>query len=123
MKRIIVHIPINFGHWGHAGKEGYGGTDGKFDGKWVNMYFWEVAMDLTDLPENTFGKLVVDFKDDRYHQELKEGRKKPQIGKIVVRLAYQPTDGKWYIFVVADMGPPGIASAPVTFVSFPWWIY
>lgn len=91
-KQLLAYIPINTGRWNHADKGSYGGSQ---DGQWNNIYFLESAIDLSDLPEHIYGKLIVEFKDDRFHNELKQGVKKPQIGKVGVRLAYQPRPGKW----------------------------
>ena len=86
--KIFAYIPINLGRWQHAKPGGHGGTQEK---KWHNMYFMEAAIDLSDLPDNTHGKLLVEFKDDRWEIEH-------VLGRVGVRLAYQPRPGKWLPF-------------------------
>jgi len=90
MKKVFSHININTGRWLHAEK-----ID---DGKWHNIYFMEAAFDLSDLPPNTYGKLLVEFKDDKYYVEFVGEKPNPQVGKVGVRLAFQPTYGIWVPF-------------------------
>jgi len=85
MKKVIAYIPINLGHWQGIDKNSYGGA---IDGVWHNMYFVEQVIDWSDLPKNSFGKLMA---------ELKNGSKDlgSQRGRIGIRLAYQQKRGEW----------------------------
>ena len=114
MKKPFGYIPINTGRW-QSSKDGYGGAQ---DGAWFNIYFMEAAFDPSDLPPNTYGKLIVEFKDDRYHNELRDQKiKNPQLGKVGVRLAYQPTNGRWVAFKGSE-----VYSKPTKDYRNPRWL-
>ncbi len=94
--KLLGYIPINLGKWQHAHTGGHGGNQ---DGIWQNMYFIEAAIDLTDLPPNTYGKLLVEFKDDKLEEAISAGIDRSNLdGRVGVRLAYQPKPGLWLPF-------------------------
>ena len=76
MKRIIGYVTINAGSWRNAPKKN----------TWNNMYFFEQLIDWSDLPQNSYGKLMA---------EVSNALVRKSNARIGVRLAYQQKVAKW----------------------------
>ena len=100
MKKMYASMELNPHRWEHGGKRagGYGGPQkdmlGDNNREWFNMYFWEFPFDFRDLRPNTYCKMNVEIKDDKYHAFL-AGKETEEKGDVGLRLAYQPKPGLW----------------------------